>query len=297
MNTTPVINQRRSGSPAAFEEQWLEAIRQGGGRWLIYPVERPATQFDLFEQVKAAEVDVVLNRYQFKRGLALEYGCGAAGMSIYLVNKGFQAVTCDLSFKALRLSRMNAARHLAEGSPESMHGVAANVFCLPFADRAFDVVMSYGLLEHFAPNILDAVLTEVIRTLRPGGLFIADIAHGRFSVRTLGVWLSSIGSTLFHTVTLRWRQLPDAYLEVLYENDLDERQWSAALQRAGLSDVNARILHPFPPLAMSGRMERLYVSLLKFARPMWRWFDRTQPSWGRKWGWLYLVWGIKCASL
>jgi SAM-dependent methyltransferase len=291
-----LLDKRQFGSAADFDQDWTEALSQDGGRWLIYPTTQPVKQFDLFEQVKAQEVDAVLAAHHLDQGLVLEYGCGAAGMSVYLANHGFRAVACDISVNALHLAQLNMDRHLASGSTDSVHVAAGDVLQLPFADASFDVVMSYGLLEHFAPEIVDVVLAEVVRTLRPGGLFIADIAHRRFSVRTLGMWLSLIGSLAYHAATLRWQRLPSmtgAYLDALYENDLDNKAWSGALQRAGLQDVQVRICHPFPPLALSGRPERAYVALMQQLLPMWRRFHRDQPAWARWWGWLYLVWGVK----
>jgi SAM-dependent methyltransferase len=297
MSQSRMDPERYKGSAADFDRAWAEALDQNGGFGLIYPAAQPKTQFELFEKVKAEEVDGLLERYQVTEGLVLEYGCGAAGMSIYLVNRGFEAVALDISANALSLARLNVARHRTDDGSGQLRRVAGNVLQLPFTDDAFDVVMSYGLLEHFAPEVVDAVLGEVIRTLRPGGLFLADIVPGRFSVRTLGTWLSLAGSLIAHAATLRWQRLPKlpgAYLDALYENDLDARAWSSALQRCGLQDVQGRICHPFPPLALSGWPERFYVSFMRSLRPVWRWFHRTQPPWARWWGWMHLVWGTKC---
>jgi len=281
---------------ADFERQWEEALACGGGRWLIYPTDSPTTQAELDEEIKAVQVRELLDKFGLNQGIVLEYGCGAAGMSVYLANHGFRAIACDISVNALQVARLNAEHHLVKGADTRFYTVAGDTFRLPFADQAFDVVMSYGLLEHFAPDVLDEALNEAMRTLRPGGLFVADIAHSRFSVRTVATWVNLIGSLIIHAVTLRWQRLsglPVAYLDPLYENDLDDQAWARALQFSGLHDVQVRICRPFPPLALSGWSERLYVQLLQRLRPLWEWFDRAQPRWGRKWGWIYLVWGTK----
>ena len=287
---------RKRGSVDDFERDWQEALSGNLQRYLIYPADKPTTQFELFEHIKAEYVSESLKASKLQNGIVLEYGCGAAGMSAYLAARGFRVVACDLSFNALRLANINAQQHLAPDTLQQFHSVAANTFQLPFSDEAFDVVMSYGLLEHFAPEALDSVLVEVVRTLRPGGLFVADIAHGRFSSRQVGAWISLATSLLFHFITLRWQKLeglPGAYLKHYYENDLDEQAWGQALKRADLSAVQVRIYHPFPPLALSGWPEKLYVALMQWAHPVWQWFDRAQPRWGRFWGWLYIADGIK----
>ena len=43
---------------------------------------------------------------------------------------------------------------------------------LPYADASFDAVVCVDVLEHVA--YLDKVLSEVARTLRPGGVFLFD---------------------------------------------------------------------------------------------------------------------------
>ena len=216
-------------------------------------------------------------------------------MSIFLANHGFLSFACDLSDYALQLAGLNAQAHPGNSS-NYFFRTRADTFTLPFDDAAFDVVMSYGLLEHFNPEMVTLVIAEVMRVLRPGGLFIADIAHGRFSVRKLGVWLSLVSSLVFHAITLRWRRLrdlPRSYTAHYYENELNDQDWIQVVQNAGVRNVQLQICHPFPPLALSGRLERLYVSGLLLMRPLWEWFHRVQPAWGRSWGWLYLVWGEK----
>lgn len=292
-NPSQTTNRQR-GSPEDFEQDWQSSLEGDVQRYLIYPSRKPVKQYDLFEQVKAELVMDILHASGIANGRVLEYGCGAAGMSIYLANRGFHAVACDLSQKAMLLAGINAETHLGEDG--HFLRTCGDTFVLPFADGAFDVVMSYGLLEHLGPETLAPVIAEVLRVLRPGGLFIADIAHGLFSVRRVGAWFSLAGSLAFHTLTFRWgrlKYLPRMYTSHYYENDLDDRDWIRLARNSGLGEVHLRICHPFPPLALSGRAERLYVTGLQIARPLREWFDRAQPAWGHRWGWLYLIWGEK----
>lgn len=296
MKNTTHVTRRDTGSPDDFEKDWEEALAGKLDRHLIYPSDLPTTQFDLFELMKAKLVDDLVTRSGLTSGRVLEYGCGAAGMSIYFANQGFQAVACDLSARALQLANYNSQRHLSVGSEKNLTGVRADAFRLPFEDNTFDIVMSYGLLEHLASGPLENMLTEVTRVLRPGGLFVADIAHGRFSGRTIGIWISLCVSTIYHFFKLDWQrlpQLPALYLDHYYENDLDKHAWEAELAHAGLTDTQSMVCQPFPPLAVTGWAERLYVSLLHGARPVWNWYHRVQPTWGRNLGWLYLASGTK----
>jgi SAM-dependent methyltransferase len=197
---------------------------------------------------------------------------------------------------ALKIAERNARLHLHQSDLAIFERVGANAFTLPFADGSVDIVMSFGLLEHFNPEALKAVLTEVIRILRPGGLFIVDVAHGRFSSRTLGIWISMFGSMMFSLLSFhlkKIREIPPSYLNHYFENDLNEKDYEAAFFDAGLRGGEIRVSHPFPPLAISGRLERIYVKLMRAAYPVWVWFYYSQPRWGRWWGWLYIAWGFK----
>ena len=99
----------------------------------------------------------------FDDGKILEYGCGAAGISIYFSNKDIFTVATDLSTNALELVNLNAKRFLNENSKNKLFKTCANAFNLPFGDNSFDIVMSYGFLEHIGPDYLDKIISEVVR--------------------------------------------------------------------------------------------------------------------------------------
>jgi len=287
---------RDKGSLDEFERDWDAAFTKKLDRYHIYPTDAPTTQFEMFEMMKSKLVMDILAEAGLSRSKVLEYGCGAAGMSIYLANQGFQVVACDLSVKALKIAKYNSDRHLSSDTKQNLSSLRADAFNLPFQDNSFDIVMSYGLLEHLSLEPLRQMLVSVVRVLRPGGLFIADIAHGRFSLRTVGIWLNLCGSVIYHFVKLDWRNLssiPKAYLDHYYENDLDKQAWEAELNHRGLRITQSKVCHPLPPLALKGSPEHLYVALMRESQSAWEWYHRVQPTWGRNLGWLYLVSGTK----
>lgn len=88
----------------------------------------------------------------------LDLGCGV-GWAAHLAHEHGAAVTgLDFSATAIDL----ASRTLA--GPAWLQGDGGR---LPFADGAFDRLLSFGSLEHF-PDV-PAALAEVHRVLRPGG--------------------------------------------------------------------------------------------------------------------------------
>jgi SAM-dependent methyltransferase len=300
VHANPDANQvsAQSGSHEAFDLDWQEALETRDPRWFSYPAEEPASQTEIFEWVKARRIEDLLAAKGITTGRVLELGCGSAGMSIYLANRGFEVWALDISANALRVARMNAGLH---GSPESLNLTCGDILRLPFAGGGFDVVMSYGLLEHFQERELAELLPESLRLLRPGGLFLADIVPGpsRVSIRTVGVALSFLGSLVYHLVKGekdRLSQLHTAYFGHLYENTLDDRAWARILVRAGLQSVAVEVCRPFPPLAITGRVEQGYVQLMQRTMPLWQSFDGRNTWLTRRWGWMYLAHGTQPLS-
>jgi 2-polyprenyl-6-hydroxyphenyl methylase/3-demethylubiquinone-9 3-methyltransferase len=105
----------------------------------------------------------------------LDVGCGAGFLSNYLAREGFEVSGIDASQASLDV----AARHDATGNVRYLFGDA---LALPFADASFDAVCAMDFLEHVeAPA---AVVTEIARVLRPGGVFFFHTFH-----RNLLAWL------------------------------------------------------------------------------------------------------------
>lgn len=94
----------------------------------------------------------------------LDLGCGA-GMLALLKRKGVSLAGIDLSGEC-------ALAALRNGYDT---GVSAPLTRLPFADASFDYVVSLDVLGHVGFEEKDAVLGEVRRVLRPGGVTLHGI--------------------------------------------------------------------------------------------------------------------------
>jgi ubiquinone/menaquinone biosynthesis C-methylase UbiE len=283
-----------NGNAEIFDAEWSAALMSEDARCLSYPSDHPLTQIELVEKVKADQVDRILERHNLSRGRVLEYACGTAGMSTYLANRGFDVVVTDLSMNAIRLARWNTA--LRSVPTKRFAASIGDVFHLPFADESFEVVMSYGLLEHFTENSLISLLRETNRVLRSGGIHIVDIIHGRWSIRTLATALNFSASALAHTARGRVNRVPElfnAYFDHYYENTLRPADWARLFRESGLSNIIVHTCRPFPLLALSGAAERVYIASLKTLLPLWRWFDDTDIPVINQLGWMYLVCGVK----
>lgn len=102
-----------------------------------------------------------------KRLVILDAGCGTGGLAVKL--KRFGKVTAvDVSDEAIRFSKKRGVGALK-----------ASVDRLPFKNDQFDLVTSVDVIYH---KMVDdaAVLKEIMRVLKPGGLLILRVPANKF---------------------------------------------------------------------------------------------------------------------
>ena len=102
----------------------------------------------------------------------LELGCGA-GMLALLKRKGVTLTGVDLSNECAVAARRN-------GYDATF---SARLSSLPFADASFDYVVSLDVIGHIEMEEKDAVLAELRRVLRPGGITMHGIECTDHSAR------------------------------------------------------------------------------------------------------------------
>src|SRR5437868_9398773 len=93
---------------------------------------------------------------------ALDLGCGA-GLNLDLLAKYAEPVGMDFSEEALRFCLERGHKRLCK----------ADAAELPFRDRQFDIITALDVVEHLDDDL--AALTELRRTLKPGGLLIMSV--------------------------------------------------------------------------------------------------------------------------
>lgn len=162
-------------------------------------------------------------------GKAVEIGCGSARLlaRVGLATR-LDLYGVDSSEEALRVTRQTSA--LLDRPITCVSGDAEK---LPFDDGMFDLVLSGGLLEHFPDPT--RVLSEMVRVLRPGGIFYADVVPRKLSLYRLRESLRIIRN--------EW-MLPG-----VYESTYGPAFYRKALQGLGCADIRVESCGVYPPIA------------------------------------------------
>lgn len=219
----------------------------------------------------------------------LECGCGSAKLSRYMAARGYDCTLLDYSTQGIRLA-------MGGFGEESLAGafVIGDLHHLPFPDNSFDIVYCGGVLEFF-PNIRPPI-GEMVRVLRPGGIFSANVVPRKFSVQTL----ADIERTLAHSCrNLARGRLRDAFRRVQaipagYDlNSAGLSDYVEACEAAGATQVVGLVTCPFPALALPAFGARLYARTMRAWLPVWRRFDASRARWTDLWGTTYTVYGAK----
>lgn len=213
-------------------------------------------------------------------GRSLEVGCGAARLSCLLAGRGFRTVGLDTSVAGLSRARLNYRHAGLSGAL-----VRGNGFTLPFADGSFDLVMSTGLLEHYEDP--SALVEEMARVLRPGGLFYSDIVPRGFSLFRSLQWVGSLRDRLLGRPR-----------DGFFERRFEPSELVDLLRSAGLREPRvfaAGVVPPYLPLiSRSPSLRAAQVRFVERTRRFWQRLDGTSIA--SVLGFYYFAWARKVAA-
>ena len=140
---------------------------------------RPGGGFEILHWLAAARAALIPPATR-DEAILLDAGCGGGLLAPHVCGRGYRHLGVDLRRSGLEQS---AARGVVP--------VIGDVAALPLASGCADVVVAGEILEHVTD--LPAVVAELCRVLRPGGLLVLDTVNdtvlGRFITVTAGEWL------------------------------------------------------------------------------------------------------------
>lgn len=239
--------------------------------------------------VRSKTMSLVLDRIKMEylrpllppSGVTLEVGAGSGRLSCWMGRSGYRTLCVDYSTQALQAAKANYAAEQVDGSL-----IRGDGFTLPLQENTCDVVLSTGLLEHFADP--SPIVKEMVRVLRPGGLFYSDIVPRKFSLFRSLEWLG------------RWKQRltgTDGLARPLFERSFSAEEIRLLLEEARLRHVHvfaAGVIPPYLPLLSRIEWARtLQVRFVEHTVAFWQVWDRTKIA---EWlGFYYFVTGCKPA--
>lgn len=157
----------------------------------------------------------------------LDAGCGGGRNLVYFMRSGFSVFGIDRSVEAINQIR-SLATSISDLSHENFR--VEPVERMSFADESFDVVLSSAVL-HFAENEnhWQAMVREMWRVLKPGGIFFARLA-------------STIGQERLVQIEGRRYQLPDGSDRFLVDFEMLD-QTTASLGGEWLEPFRTVVVH------------------------------------------------------
>ena len=126
------------------------------------------THGNLYKHLSAGLTRYPIPDFPLARGkgeLLLDIGCNWGRWTIAAARAGYRPIGIDPSFEAIVAAR-RIARQLGVDEPRY---VVADARRLPFADDTFDVVFSYGVLQHFSKSDVATSVDEIGRVVKPSG--------------------------------------------------------------------------------------------------------------------------------
>ena len=179
-------------------------------------------------------------------GRAVEIGAGTGFFLLNLMQSGVarQGVVTDISSGMVR----TAVRQAGELGLDVL-GVVADAESLPIADTSCDLVVGHAVLHHI-PDV-ERAITEVLRILRPGGVFVITgepTQKGDYIARRLSrlTWWVTSRVTQAPGLRQRWARPPGelaesseaAALEAVVDlHTFDPDELARTCLRAGAVDV------------------------------------------------------------
>lgn len=156
----------------------------------------------------------------------LDIACGRGEVPMLTARAGCIGLGLDYSPDAIGFARTVASRHAAAVA-DRMQLMQGDATRLPLANASVDRVTMLDIIEHLHPPQLEAMLTEAIRVLRPGGYVVLHTLPNR--------WVYDVAYPLLHAVYPRVPRDPRGPIErSIHVNEQSLASLSAMLCKIGV---------------------------------------------------------------
>lgn len=202
----------RPGEPST-PEGWEEHRRTILALPMLEGRSLPASDLEAWRR-HGREAFGICEGLEFRGLRVLELGAGRCWFSAHFARRGAEVVAVDILED--EVMGLGCGRFFEEAEGLRIHRVLCDMHRLPFRGDSFDVVAATATLHH-SPD-LPALLTEVRRVLRPGGLLLAANEP---------LWVP-------------WRETPEEERKGAHEGSYPLWTWVRILRRAGFDIVEVR---------------------------------------------------------
>ena len=184
---------------------------------------------------------------------ALDVGCGGGLLTEEIASMGFAVTGVDPSEKSLEVARSHAA--MSRLVIDYRLGTGNN---LPFDDASVDAAFCCDVLEHIAD--WDAVIAEIARVLRTGGVLFFDTINRTFASKLRSIKIAQ---------EWKWTRFapPDTHV---WEMFITPEELDASLKRHGLRSGpivgTAEKGNPIEALRLIRRYSQRKITAAEFGR-------------------------------
>lgn len=165
--------------------EFWESEACGTGDFIVGKLKPLSKQwFERIEEYRYEVEPFIFSLAQFSRHKGkklLEVGVGAGTDHLQWARSGVDCFGVDLTEESIKTTKLRFSLY---GFKSNLQKIDAEI--LPFPDATFDIVYSWGVIHHSEKP--EAIVSEIRRVLKPGGLFIG-MMYGRRSPFVLKLWI------------------------------------------------------------------------------------------------------------